>query len=366
MYQNLDLKLTKELPRIEHQPIVWRSPSNIALVKYWGKHGRQLPRNTSISFTLSQAYTETSVLYGMKKKKGISIDFRFEGESNEAFAEKIRKYLASITDIFPFLVQLHLSIKSSNSFPHSSGIASSASSMSALALCLCSIEQQLFGSPQSDAEFWQKASYVSRLGSGSAARSVFPKLSVWGRHPEINGSSDKYALPFAQHLHPNFQKFEDAILIVSSSTKSVSSRAGHTLMEGNPYAATRYKEANQNVLQIVEALKSGDHEKFIQVVEMEALTLHTLMMTSSPSFILMKPNTLTIIQKIRDFRQSSGHPVSFTLDAGPNVHVLYPSSSKKAVEDFIEAELLQHCEDRYWISDRVGEGPSIIASDLLA
>ncbi|MEZ4884224.1 MAG: hypothetical protein R3E32_05745 [Chitinophagales bacterium] len=366
MYQNLDLKLTRELPHIDRQPIVWQSPSNIALVKYWGKYGRQLPRNTSISFTLSQAYTETSVMYGMKKNKGISLDFRFEGEHNEAFAEKIRSYLASITDIFPFLVQLHLSIKSSNSFPHSSGIASSASSMSALALCLCSIEQQLFGTPVSEGEFWQKASYVARLGSGSASRSVFPKLAVWGRHPEINGSADEYALPFAHHLHPNFKEFEDAILIVSSDTKSVSSRAGHTLMEGNPYAATRYKEANQNVLQIVEALKSGDYEKFMQVVEMEALTLHTLMMTSSPSFILMQPNTLTIIRKIQDFRRQSGHPVCFTLDAGPNVHVLYPSSSKKAVEAFIEAELLPHCEDRYWISDRIGSGPTIVAADLLA
>lgn len=366
MYQNLNLKLSQNLPQIDRQPIVWRSPSNIALVKYWGKYGRQLPRNTSISFTLSQAYTETSVLYGMKKNKGISIDFRFEGKRNEAFAAKIRTFLTSITDIFPFLLQLHLSINSSNSFPHSSGIASSASSMSALALCLCSIEQQLFGSPQSQAEFWQKASYIARLGSGSASRSVFPKLAVWGQHPEINGSANEFALPFAHHLHPNFESFEDAILIVSSDTKSVSSRAGHALMEGNPYSATRYKEANQNVMQVVKAIQTGDYESFMQVVEMEALTLHTLMMTSNPSFILMKPNTLTIIEKIRSFRKSSGHPVCFTLDAGPNVHILYPSSSKKAVEAFIEAELLQHCEDRYWIPDWAGEGPTLVKKDLLA
>ncbi len=129
--------------------IHWQSPSNIAIVKYWGKHGQQLPRNPSISFTLQAAYTETELSYVPRETAGeeISLDFFFEGQAQPAFAQKIVKFLGALAteEILPFLTQFHLTIHSANSFPHSAGIASSASSMSALALCLCSMEQELFG-----------------------------------------------------------------------------------------------------------------------------------------------------------------------------------------------------------------------------
>lgn len=125
----------------------WRSPSNIALVKYWGKHGIQLPRNSSISFTLSNAYSETSIEFTKKNTDNnkIEIDFLFEGKKNEAFQKRIEKFLNSIVSHFPFITSLNLQISSTNSFPHSTGIASSASAMSALALGLCSIENELTG-----------------------------------------------------------------------------------------------------------------------------------------------------------------------------------------------------------------------------
>ena len=127
-----------EQGRVRSGKIIWRSPSNIALIKYWGKYGNQLPRNASISFTLDAAHTETTLEYGpkMTEKKGISVDFLFNGISNKSFAERIEKFLHQLLPIFPFLSQIELTIFSSNSFPHSAGIASSASAMSALALCL--------------------------------------------------------------------------------------------------------------------------------------------------------------------------------------------------------------------------------------
>ena len=329
----------------------WQSPSNIALVKYWGKRGKQLPQNPSISFTLSECRSETFI--GYEKADSFGFKFFFEGKENPAFGAKIEKFLLDNQEFFPFINQLHLKVESRNTFPHSSGIASSASSMSAFVMCLLEIENQLVGKTEMDL---RKASYFSRLASGSAARSIFPKMALWGATEAYESSSDEYTVPLENDIHPIFKTYRDSILIVSSETKSVSSRAGHGLMEGNPYASARYAQANANIKNLLPALKSGDLETFINITESEALQLHALMMCSNPSFILMKPNTLRIIEAVRNFRNETQVPLCFTLDAGPNVHLLYPESEADKVECFIKETLSAYCAGNQWIADRVGDG----------
>ncbi len=356
-YTNSNLRLSAhQSPSGQTQ---WISPSNLALIKYWGKYGRQLPRNPSISFTLDTAATTTKLNYRTKDKPSdaIILDFKFGGSPNEAFRVKLIKFLTSITDIFPFLTQLEFVVESSNSFPHSAGIASSASSMSALALCLCTLEKEIFGTLSSQIEFYQKASYVARLGSGSACRSVYSTMAVWGETPEVAGSSNLYAVPFGDQLHEIYQDFHDDILIVSKGEKSVSSSAGHGLMEGNIFAENRYAQANNRFANLQVALKNGDLEAFGTITENEALTLHALMMTSEPSYILMRPNTLAQIELLRNFRKETKHPVYFSLDAGPNLHLLYPDNIATPVQDFINSELLPLCEKGEIIADRAGKGP---------
>ena len=235
--------------------VAWRSPSNIALVKYWGKYGRQLPSNPSVSFTLKNAHTNMKMSY---KPGNGAVSLFFEGEQNEAFAARIQKFIRSIEDIYPFLQGLDLEIHSDNSFPHSAGIASSASAMSALCLCLCTIEQKMFGNIQDETAFLEKASYLSRLASGSACRSVYPKLGQWGVHPEIEGSTNDYAIDVSDRVDPIFHTFKNSILIASAKEKSVSSSAGHQLMETNLYAPVRFEQANTNIVALMEAMKNGD------------------------------------------------------------------------------------------------------------
>lgn len=341
----------------------WRSPSNIALVKYWGKYGKQLPQNPSISFTLSQAFTETIVRYeslGYEQDKPL-VDFYFEGKPNEAFKMRIEDFLKTNINEFSKLKELHLSIESRNSFPHSSGIASSASSMSALALCLCSIENQMTETVSNQDEFLKRASHLSRLASGSACRSVYPKVAAWGSSSSIPNSDNLFAVSLT-NIHPVFDDFHDDILIVSKEEKSVSSSIGHSLMNGNIYAESRYRQAEDHTQQIYSALQNGDLRSLGKIIEDEALTLHALMMCSDPSFILMKPNTLEMISRIRRFRKNSELPVYFTLDAGPNIHLLYPDSCKNDIEGFIERDLLSLCEDGNIIKDQVGSGPIEINS----
>lgn len=350
-------RLVIETIKVEPGSISWRSPSNIALIKYWGKHGRQLPQNPSFSFTLDQAFSETTLEYTPKTgaDQGISLQFLFEGKANELFEQKVKKYLESITDIFPFLRQFHLKIRSSNSFPHSAGIASSASGMSALALCLCSLEYQLFGTLEDDQAFRQKASYVARLGSGSASRSIYAKAAVWGENTEITAASDLYAIPYWEEIDPVFHTFHDDILIVNTNEKKVSSRAGHALMEGNIYAENRYRQAKQRFRQLIGALKKGDLETFGRITEAEALSLHAMMMASPTPYLLLHSNTISVIHRLQAYRKSSGLPVYFTLDAGPNPHILYPDNVAKQVQQFIRGELSEFCAE--WIEDQIGEGP---------
>lgn len=356
-YQNP--RLVIDSSKLEPGQVAWRSPSNLALIKYWGKYGRQLPQNPSISFTLDNAFTETTLAYRPKlgADEGIALEFFFDQKPREDFRQKVLTFLESITDFFPFLKQLEITIHSYNSFPHSAGIASSASSMSALALCLCSLEHRFFGTLADDTAYRQKASYIARLGSGSACRSIYATMGVWGETVEVPNSSNLYAVPFHEKLHPVFKTFHDDILIVSKGEKSVSSRAGHGLMDGNPFAEPRYQQARQRFHQLMDALEKGDLEAFGRIAENEALTLHALMMASNPSFILMLPNSLALIERVRQYRKDTGHALYFSLDAGPNLHLLYPDDIKVPVQTFIEEELSAFCENGIWIKDQVGEGP---------
>ncbi|MEM1319284.1 MAG: diphosphomevalonate decarboxylase [Bacteroidota bacterium] len=352
-------KLVVETGTIEPGSVSWRSPSNIALIKYWGKYGKQLPRNPSISFTLDKAYTETTLKYEPKigADTGVELDFYFNGALQQQFGEKTRKFLASITEIYPFLKQLKLSIHTKNSFPHSAGIASSASGMSAIALCLCTLEEQLFERLESDDEFRRKASYLSRLGSGSACRSIFAKMAVWGESSDVEGSSNLYAVPYVKEVHETFKTFHDDILIVSKGEKAVSSRAGHALMEDNIYASNRYQQARKRFHDLLSALKDGDLEVFGRITENEALTLHAMMMCANPSYLLMRPNTIKLIELVRAYRTETQQPLYFSLDAGPNLHLLYPDMIKSEVQTFIQSELVPFCENGEVIADITGEGP---------
>ncbi len=326
--------------------IIKRSPSNIAIVKYWGKHGNQLPKNPSISFTLSNCFTETKITYNDSETQ-FSLDFYFEGKENQAFKAKIEKYLLENKQYFSFLDGLHLTIESRNSFPHSSGIASSASSMSALVMCLLGIKYK-------DSEIdLQEASFLSRLASGSAARSVYPTMTLWGKSESLPNSSDEFAIPIGEMIDPIFKSYHDSILIVSSKEKSVSSRAGHSLMNNHPMAEHRYATARKNTEDLLTILKQGDLEGFIRIAEAEANQLHDLMATSTPSYTLKEPNTINIINKILEFRKETCLPICYTLDAGPNVHLLYPDFCKDKVHDFIEEVLKNYCHDNRYINDNV-------------
>jgi diphosphomevalonate decarboxylase len=344
------------LEKIEKASFTWQTPSNIALIKYWGKSNPQIPKNASISFTLNNCHTKTTIDF-LKKEKSMEAEFKlfFEGKEKAEFKPKIAEFFKRIQQYCPYVLEYDMTIHSENSFPHSSGIASSASGLSAIAMCLISLEAAL--NPGLTQEFInKKASFLARLGSGSASRSIEGPLVVWGAHPEIEGSSDLFGVPFPYKVHPNFNNYKDAILLVDKGEKQVSSTIGHNLMIDHAYAENRFKQANENLSQMADILQSGDLKAFVSLVESEALTLHAMMLTSIPYFILMKPNTLEVIQKVWQYRQENNSNLCFTLDAGANVHLLYPESEEAPVNHFIENTLSPFCEKKQYIYDHVGAG----------
>lgn len=339
-------------------------PSNIALIKYWGKYENQIPANPSISYTLNKCKTITEVEFFHGEE--FAVETFLDNKSELKFAEKIVKYFQKIEKYLPWILSGRFVINTQNTFPHSSGIASSASGFGAIAQCLVDIDNQIVShnEAKNTQQVMEKASFLARVGSGSACRSIYNGLIVWGKTEVVKGSSDEYAVPYPYgEIHPIFKKFNDWVLLIHEGQKSVSSTVGHSLMNTNPYAERRFQEARENFHTLKNILKNGDMEEFIKLVEHEALTLHAMMMMSEPAFILMKTGTLEVINKIWSFRKETKLPLFFTLDAGANVHLLFPENQKvndkdlmdeynsQQIKTFIENELLQYTQNGGIVKD---------------
>lgn len=337
---------------VSSQTVSATCPSNIALIKYWGKYENQIPANPSISYTLNNCRTNTSMEFIAGEK--FSVETYLSGNEESKFAQKIEKYFKNIEVYLPWILKGRYIIRTENTFPHSSGIASSASGFGAIAKCLMELDAQFSGQISSDSKL-KKESFLARLGSGSACRSLYNGLVVWGETAEVEGSSDLFAVSYPNdEIHSVFKNFNDWVLLIHEGEKSVSSTVGHGLMNTNPYAERRFQEAHENFAVLKDILKTGNLQDFIKLVEHEALTLHAMMMMSDPAFILMKTGTLEVINKIWKFREETALPLFFTLDAGANVHLLFPANQdEEKIRDFIIKELLQHTQNNGVVKDEM-------------
>lgn len=322
--------------------------SNIAFVKYWGKYGRQYPCNPSISMPIPQCKSFCSMEFELDDSNHGIESFEFEGSENTEFKNRINNYLESISDVYPLSNKLRLKIKTSNNFPHSAGIASSASAFAAIAKCLVQIEEIVVGKIEN---LNDRASMLARLASGSACRSISEsEFTIWGKTKFDIGSNE-----FTQDVQLSDQTKDklgwpllDTILVVSSETKKVSSSQGHALMNTHLYKDARIEQAHENMRVIYSAIQNADLKTFGEIIENEALSLHALMMTSYPSFCLLHPNSLKIIELVKEFREQTGTNLYFTIDAGPNIHLIYPNIEKKIINEFITTNLLSLSESIIW------------------
>lgn len=316
-----------------------KAPANIAFIKYWGKRNAKLrlPMNSSISMNLTEIFTITSVEFNHKLKEDL---VRIDGKViSDEEKERVVKHLNRVRRLAKF--RLKAKVESHNNFPKGTGLASSASGFAALTLAaskaagLNLTEKQL--------------SILSRIGSGSACRSVPSGFVEW---KVGNTNESSYARP----LHPpDYWGICDVIVIVGRKSKKVGSTEGHALIESSPFFKTRLSGMKKKVDEIKTAMKEKDFSKFGEILEEEAINMHLIMMTSKPALYYWTPETLKIMLKVIEWRDQ-GLESYFTIDAGPNVHII----CQKQNVDKIKARLAKLVGIKQVIINYPAEGARIL------
>jgi diphosphomevalonate decarboxylase len=282
-----------------------KAPANIAFIKYWGKKDEKLrlPANSSISMNLSNAFTVTSVEFN----PALSSDELIINGSKPAGDEvkRVSNHLNLIRNLSK--VKDFARVESTNNFPKGSGIASSSSGFAALTVAAAGAT----GLRLSEKEL----SVLARLGSGSACRSIPDGFVEW-KKGKVSEESYAYSL-FA----PDYWKICDLVAIVGKNSKKVSSTEGHAIAETSPFYKTRIAGMEDKIREIKLAMKAKDFTRFGEILEDEAINMHAVMMTSDPPLYYWLPETLKVMAQVIELR-SGGTECYFTIDAGPNVHVI--------------------------------------------
>lgn len=295
--------------------ITVKAPANIAFIKYWGKRNEKLrlPANSSISMNLSGAYTTTSVEFDGKLKLDTLIlnNKKVVGEE----MERVSRHLDLVRSIAKS--RNYARVKSINNFPKGAGIASSASGFAALTVAAA----KAAGLNLSE----KNLSILARLGSGSACRSIPDGFVEW----KMGNSGES---SYAQSLFgEKYWNINDLIAVVGEKSKKVSSTEGHAVAESSPFYKTRLLGMKDKVAEIKSALKKKDFTKFGEITEAEAINMHTVMMTSVPPLYYLLPGTLDVVFHVLELR-GKGIECYFTIDAGPNVHVICEEKDRHKVQ----------------------------------
>ena len=282
-----------------------KAPANIAFIKYWGKKDPilRLPLTNSISMNLNNVFTVTTVEF-LPDLNTDQIEIT-GGTLAEKENQRIIVHLDRVRKLAN--IRLKAKLKTKNNFPKGSGIASSASGFAALTLAAT----KAAGLNLSE----KKLSILARLGSGSACRSIPDGFVEW-----IKGHSHETS--YAHSIHsPDYWNLIDVIIVVSKKEKKVSSTKGHQQAKSSPFLETRVKGIRTKIKRIKQAIKSRNFTLLGETIEAEALNMHAVMMTSSPSILYWAPKTVEIMLAIQQWRQE-GLETYFTIDAGATTHII--------------------------------------------
>ncbi|HBX70723.1 MAG TPA: diphosphomevalonate decarboxylase [Chloroflexi bacterium] len=288
--------------------------SNIAFIKYWGncEPKARIPANGSISMNLGGLETRTTVTFdAFLDSDDLILNSQPVGGAAlgrvSEFLNRVRR-LAAINHF--------ARVESENNFPMGAGIASSASAFAALALA---------ASTAAGLELDEFAlSQLARTGSGSACRSIPSGFVEW----QADGCNpDSGAVSIAP---PEHWDLRDCVAIISREHKPTGSTEGHALAYTSPLQESRVAGAPTRLAQCREAILARDFATFAEITELDSNLMHAVMMTSSPRLIYWQPTTLTVMQAVQNWRQE-GISVCYTIDAGPNVHVICLTSDVELV-----------------------------------
>lgn len=295
------------------QPTAIAHP-NIAFIKYWGNADDHLriPVNGSISMNLAALTTRTSVQVDAELQSDqVSINGLI---ADQISTIRITRFLSIVRQLADR--QDYARVVTTNDFPAGSGIASSASGFAALAVAASSA----YGLRLAESDL----SRLARRGSGSASRSIPSGFVEW--QPGTS-DADSFAFSIAP---PSHWDLVDIIAVIDEGHKKTGSTEGHHLANTSPLQTARVADAFHRITSCRKSILERDFDAFAMIVEHDCLLMHAVMMTSTPALLYWHPATLEIINRVISLR-SQGLPVCFTIDAGPNVHVLTQSQHQLEV-----------------------------------
>jgi diphosphomevalonate decarboxylase len=298
-----------------------QAPANIALIKYMGKTDplTNTPSNPSLSYTLPHLRSNVRLEAISGKTdfwEPLSIPgappFSLSLEAQERFLQ----HLSTLKEHFHF--QGSFLIQSSNNFPTASGLASSAASFAALTKCAVRAitELQNLAPPSQEA-----IALLSKLGSGSSCRSFFSPWALWD-----STSVREVSFPYTQLHHE--------VILISHEEKTVSSRKAHMLVQTSPLFAERPQRATTRLHQLEQALNQQEWHKAFDICWEEFQDMHHLFATSTPAFSYFTENTATLLRALQAFWQQEGDGPLVTMDAGPNIHLLYREDQQHLAKKF--------------------------------
>jgi diphosphomevalonate decarboxylase len=309
------------------------APANIAFIKYWGKENEELryPLNSSISMNLNNCVTTTTVEFSDKFKsdtffliennttpRNKTHVHKIARNENKNEADRVIRQIDRIRKLAD--KSWFAKVASYNNFPKNAGIASSASGFAALTLAGC----RAAGLSLSEKEL----SVLARIGSGSACRSIPSGFVEWMKK---EGSNDSYAYSL---FPPSHWALCDVVVLLQDAAKKTGSSKGMENVFTSPFAKVRLQTISAKIQTVKEALRKKNITLLGEAVEEEAISMHAVMMTQKPPLFYWLGQTLEFIQKVREWRQE-GLPVYFTIDAGPNVHLIFEEKHLKQIVDKI-------------------------------
>lgn len=289
---------------------------NIAFIKYWGNRDQslRLPVNGSLSMNLDGLFSRTTVTFSESFRTD---NLRIGGRPvTGPGLERVTIFLDLVREMAG--MNLRARVVSENNFPSGAGIASSAAAFAALALAATRAARL----DLSQAEL----SRLARRGSGSASRSIPGGFVEWqaGETEE-----ESYAFSIAP---PDHWDLSDCVAVVSAGHKKTGSTEGHALAPTSPLQAARVADAPRRLDLCRRAILERDFEAFAAIVELDSDMMHAVMMTSTPGLFYWRPASITVMDAVRDWR-TEGLPVCYTVDAGPNIHVICPREQSPDVEE---------------------------------
>jgi diphosphomevalonate decarboxylase len=298
------------------------APANIALIKYMGKkdENSNLPANASFSYTLNELKSTVRLEKISSKRDiwepllipGVITELVLSTEGQKKFLDHLARIKAHFGYEGVFLVQ------SCNNFPHSSGMASSASSFAALTRCAVEALSELTNKAMPSVN---EQAQLSRLGSGSSCRSFYTPWALW-KNDDVNAVN----LPYQELIYQG--------IVISNKVKEVSSSAAHLRVKSSPFYTTRSQRADENLTNLLDALMSKDWASAYQICWREFHDMHRLFSSCEQPFSYMTENGVELLRHLESLWNKKGDGPIVTMDAGPNIHLLYRLDQEDMAREF--------------------------------